>query len=43
MEDYPAEVESMDECHSDGNAEDGSAKDLHALTDIYWVHNIFFF
>lgn len=37
MEDRLAEAEPMDECPSDGNPEDASAKDLHALTDIYWV------
>lgn len=41
VEDYPAaEVESMDECHSDGNPEDGSAKDIHALADLYWPESL---
>lgn len=37
MKDNPAEVESMDECQSDGNPDCPSAKDIHTLTDIYWV------
>ncbi|KAI3748424.1 hypothetical protein L6452_11478 [Arctium lappa] len=40
MEDHPAEVHSMDECQSDGNPEDGSAKDLRALTDMYWPESL---
>lgn len=42
MEDNPAEVESMDECQSDMNPESGSTKDIHALTDIYWVRILLF-
>ncbi|XP_071706570.1 TSL-kinase interacting protein 1 [Rutidosis leptorrhynchoides] len=40
VDDYPAELESMDEGHSDPNAEDGSAKDQHDLTDIYWPDSL---
>ncbi|KAI3809352.1 hypothetical protein L1987_25324 [Smallanthus sonchifolius] len=40
MEDCPAETESMDERPCDGNPEDASAKNLHALTDIYWPDSL---
>ncbi|KAK1421149.1 hypothetical protein QVD17_23276 [Tagetes erecta] len=40
MDDRPAEVESMDECLSNGKPEDASAKDLHSLTDISWPDSL---
>ncbi|KAK9078650.1 hypothetical protein SSX86_002707 [Deinandra increscens subsp. villosa] len=40
MENCPAEIESMEECRSDDNPEDASAKDLQALTDIYWPDSL---
>ncbi|XP_076899761.1 TSL-kinase interacting protein 1-like [Bidens hawaiensis] len=40
MEDCPAEIKSMDEGQTDANPDDGSAKDLHALTDIYWPDSL---
>nr|XP_043632338.1 TSL-kinase interacting protein 1-like [Erigeron canadensis] len=40
MENHPAEVESIDRDHSERNVVDGSAKDLRALTDIYWPDSL---
>ncbi|KAF5799210.1 putative transcription factor MYB-HB-like family [Helianthus annuus] len=40
VQDCHAEVDAMDECPSDVNPKDDSAKDLHALTDIYWPDSL---
>lgn len=40
VEDYPEEVESTDRYQPDGNPKDGSAKDLHTLTDVYWPDSL---
>ncbi|KAI7725884.1 hypothetical protein M8C21_007900 [Ambrosia artemisiifolia] len=40
LQDCPAEVDLMDECPSDANPKDDTAKDLHALTDIYWPDSL---
>nr|XP_043610445.1 TSL-kinase interacting protein 1 [Erigeron canadensis]XP_043610446.1 TSL-kinase interacting protein 1 [Erigeron canadensis] len=37
---YPEEVNSMDECRFVGNIENGSAKDIRSLTDIYWPDSL---
>lgn len=34
---YPADGDPKDECHSDPQVVDNSAKDFNGLTDIYWV------
>ncbi|KAL8241285.1 hypothetical protein R6Q59_014640 [Mikania micrantha] len=40
MEDCPSEIKPMDECQSEGIPENTCAKDIHALTDIYWPDSL---